>query len=198
MTTNTYAPYNKDWKKEKTHLATPNVNTPTGDEVPARGEVPDPPAEGPTPTVPAKVQVPALTDTEFKIPATPVEGEAPQAVAPVTAETPPGEVLASPEANTQAVLTEVNTPVEDETSIPGEAPDIPAKDETPAKPVEVKVPTMSEEDESPPTTIKESTGVGDPATEVKAPATTAETNGTALHVEKDLPGEMPATPEAYT
>ena len=126
----------------------------TGEEAPALGGVPDPPAEAPSPTVPAKVQVPAHTDTEIKTPATPAEGEAPQAPAPVTTEAPPGEEPATPEANNQAILTEVNTPVEDEIPTPGKVPNVLAADEMPAKPVEVEVPTMSEEDENPLTTIK--------------------------------------------
>ena len=79
---------------------------------------------------------------------------APQAPAPVTTEAPPGEEPATPEANNQAILTEVNTPVEDEIPTPGKVPNVLAADEMPAKPVEVEVPTMSEEDENPLTTIK--------------------------------------------
>ena len=50
---------------------TPKFNSPAGDEAPTPGEFTDAPAEGPTPTVPAKVQIPVPTDTEIKIPAAP-------------------------------------------------------------------------------------------------------------------------------
>ena len=80
-TINTYAPYNKDWSKEKTHpdtSDTPNVNTPAGEEVPAPGKVPVSPAEGPTPTVPDKLQAPAHTGTEVKMSATPARTRYPK------------------------------------------------------------------------------------------------------------------------
>ena len=43
-------------------------------------------------------------------------------------------------------------------------------------------------------TTKDPTEVRVPATEVKPPATTAETNDTAIPAEEDLPGEVPVTP----
>ena len=78
---------------------------------------------------------------------------------------------ATPEANSQAVLTDVNTLAEDKAPVPREAPNVPGEDESPdATPAEneVKGPTISEEDESPPTTTKVPTATEE-SNEVRVP-----------------------------
>ena len=110
-----------------------------------------------------KVQAPPAA-TKVVIPAAATNIELPpatnEAKFPAAAKAPPGDMPATPEANTQAAPTEIKTPAEVGVPAPGKVPNAPYKDESPAATPtedtedEAKVPTMSEEYENPPTTAE--------------------------------------------
>ena len=99
-------------------------------------------------------QVLALTVTKVKTPATPAEGEVPQAVAPVTTKAPPGEAPAKPtegkvptiseEDENPHTTTEVSTTAKESTEAKMPSAKFPDKVKKPAKeetPAEAPTPT---------------------------------------------------------
>ena len=150
------------------------VRAPTEDKVATRTSLlpPGTPAEG---------QLPAPTEAEGHT--QPAEVKAPE-----TAEVPPGEAPASPEAVTltTAEASPGEAPTTPEVNTP--ATDVPAGDETPAD-----APTPATSAKVQPPAPSEAEGHTQPA-EAKFLTTPTETNNTATPFGEGLSGEVPATP----